>query len=89
MTTFDGRETAPSAATSELFLDAEGKPLKWIEAVVGGRSVGVPGLMATLKKAHDYYGKLPWADLFKQAIALAEKGFVVSPRLEKTVKYEL
>lgn len=83
MTTFDGRETAPSAATSELFLDAEGKPLKWIEAVVGGRSVGVPGLMATLKKAHDYYGKLPWADLFKQAIALAEKGFVVSPRLEK------
>lgn len=86
MTTFDGRETAPSAATSELFLDKQGKPLKWIDAVVGGRSVGVPGVMATFKKAHDKYGKLPWATLFEQAITLAEKGFVVSPRLEKLLK---
>lgn len=83
MTTFDGRETAPAAATSELFLDKQGKPLKWIDAVVGGRSVGVPGMMATLKKAHEQYGKLPWAVLFEQAIILAENGFVVSPRLEK------
>lgn len=83
MTTYDGRETAPSAATSELFLDEQGKPLKWIDAVVGGRSVGVPGLFATLKKAHDQYGKLPWAKLFEKAIALADNGFVVSARLEK------
>ena len=83
MTTFDGRETAPSEATSELFLDDKGKPLRWIDAVVGGRSVGVPGVMATFKKAHDKYGKLSWSTLFDQAIALAENGFVVSPRLEK------
>jgi len=83
MTTFDGRETAPAAATSELFLDKQGKPLKWIDAVVGGRSVGVPGIMATFKKAHTKYGKLPWGTLFEQAITLAENGFVVSPRLEK------
>ena len=83
MTTFDGRETAPAAATNELFLDKQGKPLQWVDAVVGGRSVGVPGMMATLKKAHDQYGKLPWAVLFDQAITLAENGFVVSPRLEK------
>jgi len=83
MTTFDGRETAPATATSELFLDKQGKPLRWIDAVVGGRSVGVPGLMAAFKKAHDKYGKLPWAVLFEQAITLAENGFVVSPRLEK------
>lgn len=83
MTSFDGRETAPSAATSALFLDNQGKPLKWVDAVVGGRSVGVPGLMATLKKAHDHYGKLPWPMLFEDAIALAENGFIVSPRLEK------
>ena len=83
MTTFDGRETAPAAATSELFIDEDGKPLKWIDAVVGGRSVGVPGLLATLKKAHDQYGKLPWSVLFEQAITLAENGFIVSPRLEK------
>jgi gamma-glutamyltranspeptidase/glutathione hydrolase len=83
MTTFDGRETAPAAATSELFLDSQGKPLKWSDAVVGGRSVGVPGVMATFKKAHNKYGKLPWSTLFNQAITLAENGFVVSPRLEK------
>lgn len=83
MTTLDGRETAPAAATSDLFLDKQGKPLKWMDAVVGGRSVGVPGMMATLKKAHEQYGKLPWAALFEQAITLAENGFVVSPRLEK------
>lgn len=83
MTTFDGRETAPAQASSELFLDKQGKPLKWTDAVVGGRSVGVPGVMATFKKAHDKYGKLPWSTLFEQAITLAENGFVVSPRLEK------
>mgnify|MGYP002700293748 FL=1 len=83
MTTFDGRETAPAAATSELFLDKQGRPLKWLDAVVGGRAVGVPSMMATLKKAHDKYGKLAWPVLFEQAIALAENGFVVSPRLEK------
>lgn len=83
MTTFDGREKAPSKATSELFLDEQGKPLKWINAVVGGRSVGVPGVLDAFKKAHDKYGKLPWSALFEQAITLADKGFVVSSRLEK------
>ncbi|WP_353539691.1 gamma-glutamyltransferase [Colwellia sp. KU-HH00111] len=83
MTTFDGRETAPSAASSSLFLDPKGKPLRWRDTVVGGRSVGVPGLLATFKKAHDQYGKLPWSVLFEQAITLAENGFIVSPRLEK------
>ncbi len=83
MTTFDGRETAPSAATSDLFIADNGKPLRWIDAVVGGRSVGVPGVLASFKKAHDQYGKLPWSVLFEQAITLAEQGFVVSPRLEK------
>jgi gamma-glutamyltranspeptidase/glutathione hydrolase len=83
ITTFDGRETAPSAATPELFLDKQGNPLSWRDAVVGGRSVGVPGIMATMKKAHNQYGKLPWPVLFESAISLAEKGFIVSPRLEK------
>jgi len=83
ITTFDGRETAPKAATSELFLDKKGNAIKWIDAVVGGRSVGVPGVLSALKKAHDQYGKLPWSDLFVDAIKLAEEGFIVSPRLEK------
>lgn len=83
ITSFDGRETAPHNATSELFIGKDGKPLKWIDAVVGGRSVGVPGVLASFKKAHDLYGKLPWPVLFEQAIDLAEQGFIVSPRLEK------
>ncbi len=52
LTTFDGRETAPQEVTSDLFLAGNGKPLKWVDAVVGGKSVGVPGLLAALKKSH-------------------------------------
>ncbi|MBU2870888.1 gamma-glutamyltransferase [Colwellia sp. E2M01] len=83
MITIDGRETAPKAATSELFLDKNGKPLNWVDAVVGGKSVGVPGLIAALQKSHDSFGVLPWKELFTPAIELAENGFIVSPRLVK------
>jgi gamma-glutamyltranspeptidase / glutathione hydrolase len=79
----DGRETAPEAATPELFLDAAGNPLPFKQAVESGRSVGVPGVLAALKLAHDKYGKLPWAELFAPAITLARDGFSVSPRLAK------
>ena len=78
---FDGRETASAAATPELFLDAESKPLPRKAAMESGRSVGTPGMLAALKLAHDKYGKLPWAELFAPAIALARDGFSVSPRL--------
>lgn len=88
VTSFDGRETAPAAATSRLFLDENGKAVSWINAVVGGRSVGVPGVLAGLKKAHDQYGKLDWSELFVDAINLAENGFIVSPRLAKLVGLE-
>jgi len=77
----DGRETAPTATTPELFLDAAGKPLPRKEAIECGRSVGVPGVLAALKLAHDKYGKLPWAELFAPAIKLAHDGFSVSNRL--------
>jgi gamma-glutamyltranspeptidase / glutathione hydrolase len=82
----DGRETAPAAATPELFLDAAGKPLPREAAMESGRSVGVPGVLAALKLAHDKYGKLPWADLFAPAIALARDGFSISPRLAELLK---
>ena len=82
--TYDGRETAPSAATASLFLDPQtGKPVPWIKAVVGGRSVGVPGVVAAMNKAHQQHGHLPWAELFAPAIELSQQGFVVSARLEK------
>jgi len=88
LTTFDGRETAPKAANSQMFLDEQGKPVPWIKAVVGGRSVGVPGVLKAFKKAHDQFGILSWQELFVDAINLAEHGFVVSPRLEKLLALE-
>jgi gamma-glutamyltranspeptidase/glutathione hydrolase len=78
---FDGRETAPAAATERLFLDDTGKPLPFLTALVGGRSVGVPGTVAMLALAHRQHGKLPWAQLLAPAIDLSEQGFAVSPRL--------
>lgn len=78
---FDGRETAPRAVTPSLFLNEKGQPLPFSQAVVGGRSVGVPGAVRMLAMAHEQHGKLPWRRLFDPAIALAEQGFPVSPRL--------
>jgi gamma-glutamyltranspeptidase/glutathione hydrolase len=85
---FDGRETAPAAADERLFLGADGKPLTFYDAVVGGRSVGVPGTVRALALAHRQYGRLPWASLFQPAIALAEAGFQVSPRLHALLQSE-
>jgi gamma-glutamyltranspeptidase/glutathione hydrolase len=79
--TFDGRETAPAAARPDRFLGADGKPLAFYDAVVGARSVGVPGVLRMLEMAHRRYGTLPWATLFAPAIALAEAGVPVPPRL--------
>ena len=78
---WDGRETAPAAADERLFLLPDGKPMPFPQAVVGGRSVGVPGVVRMLEQAHRAHGKLPWARLFEPAIRLAEQGFSVSPRL--------
>lgn len=85
VTTFDGRETAPSAATPDLFMGADGKPLPFFDAVVGGRSVGVPGVPRLLETAHKRYGRKPWAGLFDSTITLAETGFSVSPRLARVI----
>lgn len=79
--TYDGRETAPASAHSEMFIDADGKPLPWPVAALGGRPVGVPGVMRMLALAHADHGVLPWGDLFQSAIRLADDGFEVTPRL--------
>ena len=79
--TFDGRETAPMAATPALFLKPDGTPMSFEEAVPGGRSVGVPGTLALLELAHRLHGKLPWSELVVPIADLAETGFEVSPRL--------
>ena len=83
---YDGRETAPAAARPDRFLDSTGRPLRFFAAVVGGRSVGVPGTRRMLELAHRRHGRLPWASLFEPAIRLAEHGFVVSPRLSAAIR---
>lgn len=79
--TFDGRETAPAGATEKLFLQADGTPMAFTQAQIGGRSVGTPGVLRALELAHRKHGRLPWAKLFEPAIQLAEQGFPISPRL--------
>ena len=86
LTTLDGREAAPLAATPQLFQDAAGEPLKFFDAVVGGQSVGTPGTPALLAEAHRRWGRAPWPTLFAAAIDHAETGFTVSPRLAGLVK---
>ncbi|MDP5350550.1 MAG: gamma-glutamyltransferase [Paracoccaceae bacterium] len=85
ITTLDGRETAPLEATPRLFQDAEGEPLKFFDAVVGGRSVGTPGTPALMAAAHARWGRADWGDLLSPAIRLADTGFPVSPRLAMLV----
>jgi gamma-glutamyltranspeptidase/glutathione hydrolase len=85
---YDGRETAPAAATEKLFQDADGKPLSREAGIVGGRSTGAPGVLRMLELAHKENGRLPWAKLFEPAIRLATHGFAVSPRLYALLSYD-
>src|SRR3984885_1999322 len=87
VTSYNGRETAPAAATPGLFLDDSGKPLSFPVAVVSGRATGVPGAVAMLAKAHEDHGVLPWSALFGDAEGLAADGFTVSPRLAGFIGY--
>jgi len=81
LATYNGREWAPASARPDRFLTDAGEAMDFYDAVVGGRSVGVPGAVAMLDLAHRDHGVLPWGELFQSAIALSQDGFEVSPRL--------
>ncbi len=85
---FDGRETAPAAADDTLFQNPDGSPVSRATGVVGGRSVGAPGVLRMLELAHQEHGKLAWATLFGPAIALSQDGFPVSQRLNGLLKWD-
>ncbi|MGC0315025.1 gamma-glutamyltransferase [Kitasatospora acidiphila] len=74
--TLDGRETAPKADDSSLFLE-NGQPLPFTDAVTSGLSVGVPGSLATWQQALNLWGSRPLGELLKPAEKLADHGFVV------------
>ena len=85
VTSYDGRETAPSGATPEWFFGEDGELPPFIESVRSGLSVGVPGNIALAAKAHAEHGRLPWAELFEPAIALARNGFEINPRMHNSL----
>ena len=87
VTTYDGRETAPAAARADRFMN-DGRRMRFMEAVLSGRSVGVPGVLRMLELAHEKHGRLSWAELFAPAIKLAEEGFEVPPRLAQVLEQE-
>ena len=86
VTTLDGRETAPAAATGDMFIGPDGEKLKFFDAVVGGLSVGVPGTPKLMEEAHSRWGKLPFESLFTEAIDHARNGFEVSPRMAASIE---
>ncbi|MEO1018106.1 MAG: gamma-glutamyltransferase [Pseudomonadota bacterium] len=86
LTTFDGRETAPATATTDYWLDSNGEPIGFWDAITGGRSVGVPGTLKLLETLHQRHGAMPWAELFEPAITAADAGFEISPRLASSVE---
>jgi gamma-glutamyltranspeptidase/glutathione hydrolase len=84
---YDGRETAPAAAKPDRFM-RDGKPLAFMDAAVGGQSVGVPGVLRMLELAHQRHGRLPWVDLFGAAIRVAYDGFEPTPKLRAALEGE-
>lgn len=85
VTAYDGRETAPAAATPTLFTGPDGLPEPFVGAVLSGRSTGVPGAIAMLSMAQKDHGRRPWASLFAPAIRLAANGFIVPPRMGMSI----
>ncbi|MEA3014571.1 MAG: gamma-glutamyltranspeptidase / glutathione hydrolase [Sphingomonadales bacterium] len=83
LSSYDGRETAPHAATPAYFLGPDGQPRQIGEAIPGGLSVGVPGNIRLMEMAHERHGRLPWARLFQPAIRLARDGFAITPRMHR------
>ncbi len=85
VTAFDGREAAPRGATPGMFLDANGEPFEYYDAVMSGRSTGVPGAVVMLGSAQAQYGILPWDRLFEPAIRAAEDGVAVPKRMGRFI----
>ncbi|WP_196259227.1 gamma-glutamyltransferase [Pelagibacterium limicola] len=85
LTSYDAREKAPLAADETYWLGEDGEPLAFMDAVIGGRSAGVPGTPKLLEVLHQDHGSLDWADLLQPAVETAENGFTVTQRLAGAV----
>ncbi|MFN2383549.1 MAG: gamma-glutamyltransferase [Gemmatimonadota bacterium] len=75
--TYDYRERAPLAATSDMYLDANGAVIEDL-SLIGGKAAGIPGSVAGMALVHARHATLPWAELIAPAIRLAEAGFPIN-----------
>ena len=89
LTALDGRETAPLASTPSYFLKNNMEPMGFFEAVLDGRSVGIPGTPALLGDLHERFGKINIKKLIEPALNLAINGFVPSKSLLKSLKNDI
>jgi gamma-glutamyltranspeptidase/glutathione hydrolase len=82
--TIDGREAAPAADNSSLFIDpATGNPLPFPSAVTSGLSVGVPGTLMTWQRALDRWGRFDLAADLRPAERIARSGFPFDATLQE------
>lgn len=81
----DFRETAPAAATRDMYLDADGKVIPQL-SLIGHRASGVPGSVAGLWELHRRHGSRPWAELLAPAIRLARDGFIPDAKLVRSIR---
>ncbi len=81
----DYRETAPAAATRNMYLDDKGEVIK-DASLIGPRAAGVPGTVAGLWAAHQRYGRRPWRELLQPAITLARDGYTASAPLAHRIQ---
>jgi gamma-glutamyltranspeptidase / glutathione hydrolase len=84
---YDGRENAPAAASENYlrWIDDANHSAPQPDARASGRSIGVPGIVRMLADAHNEHGRTTWRDLFGPAVALADNGFDISPRLAAAI----
>ena len=87
VSTLDFRETAPAAATRNMYLGADGRPVAE-RSTVGPLAAGVPGSPAGLYELHRRLGRLPWLRVVAPAVRLARDGFVVTAALHEDVSEE-
>jgi gamma-glutamyltranspeptidase / glutathione hydrolase len=88
VTSFDYRERAPLGSTPTMYLNKEQKIERSLTAA-GYLAPGVPGSVRGMALAHKRFGKLPWKDVVMPGVLLAERGFVLSPALARSLKGEV
>lgn len=77
----DARETAPLAATRDMYLDSNGNPTD--QSVTGPLAAGIPGVPAAIAHLSENFGRLPLSTTLDSAIQIARNGFPVSERYQK------